>query len=106
MNAPSTKPTTFFAEIGSNTNTTAGWDAVILPNNVPCKQCIIQVLTGTLATDLTADPIPFAFSSLPDGSAYSIVSSVLIPGVSISTGTLGYVYTGIAGRKIAVTAIA
>jgi len=96
---------TFFATIGAGTATTTGWDAVTLPEGVECKQCIIQVLTGTVADDVAADPIPFAFSSESDGSAYNIVSSLMAPGVGKSSGILGYVYTGTADLKIAVTVL-
>lgn len=103
--AGGTENITFFAPIGAGTDTTIGWDEVILPDGVECKGAVIQVLSGDVNTDIAEGSIPFAYSTTPGGAAYQIVDSVFSPGVAKASGSLGYIYTGVAGRKIAITVL-
>ncbi|MCP4116456.1 MAG: hypothetical protein GY737_13810 [Desulfobacteraceae bacterium] len=86
--------------------TTTGWDAVSLPAGVECKNSIIQVRFADDATALSEDPIPFLFSSESDGSGSLRFTGGVSPGAGKISGILGYVYTGVAGRKIAVMVLA
>lgn len=99
---------TFWVEIGEGVDlykTTDGWDAVTIPEGVEVKQGTIQVRSFADVTALTEDPIPFLFSSEADGSGSIKVYTTIKPGAAKKEGILGYVFTGIAGRKIAVISL-
>lgn len=99
---------TFWAEIQTGEDlykTTTGWDPVTLPDGVEVKQCVIQVRSFDDATALSEDAIPFLFSSESDGSGSIACKAAFQPGAAKVSGILGYVYTGVADRKIAVVGL-
>lgn len=103
--AAGTSIKTFWVEIGEGEDlykTTVGWDPVTIPGGLECKGADIQVRSFADADALGEDPIPFLFSSEPDGSGAMSVLGSMSPGIAKIEGVYGYVWTGVAGRKISV----
>jgi len=103
--ASGTDINTFWAEIGTGGDiykTTTGWDPVMVPDGVECKGVDIQVRPFADADALGEDPIPFLFSSESDGAgSVSVLGSISLS-IAKNSGIYGYVWSGVADRKIAV----
>ncbi len=105
--AAGTDNKTFWAEIQTGADlykTTTGWDAIILPNGVECKNCIIKMRSFDDAAAVGEDEIPYLFSSEADGTG-SIKVKTLGTGARKLSGIIGYVWTGVAGYKISVIVV-
>ncbi|MBI9091821.1 MAG: hypothetical protein JEZ12_21630 [Desulfobacterium sp.] len=101
--AAGTENETFWAEIGAGTDTTSGWDKLVVPSGVEYKNCRISVRAETDTAALTEDPITFLFSSNSDGAGATIAYGGLIPGAAKKEGdTIGYLKQGTVGRKVAI----
>ena len=85
--------------------TTTGWDEVVLPDGVECKNAIIKVRSTDNATAVAEDDIKFLFSSQADGTG-GFPSNGIGTGTGKVSGTLGYVYTGTASQLIVVIVVA
>ena len=106
--ATGTANKTFWAEIGAGVDlykTTTGWDPVTIPDGVELKGCAIKVRELVDATAMVTEDIPFLFSSNSDGSESVYVSNSITPRVAKTSGILGYVWTGTAGRVISVISV-